>query len=49
MAVYPMKHRVDLKVILHVIDPWSRVDRNIPVGLWGKKFKQARKIGVPPP
>ena len=35
MVLYPMKHSVDLKILLDVINPWSRVDRNIPVSLWG--------------
>ena len=38
MVVYPTKHRVDVKILLDVIDPWSRVDRNIPVILWEKVY-----------
>ena len=36
MIVYPMKDKVDLKIL--DINPWSSVGRNIPVSLWGKKF-----------
>ena len=31
-----MKHRVDRKILLDVINLWSKVDRNIPVSLWEK-------------
>ena len=36
MVVYPTRHRVDLKILLDMINLWSRVQRNIPVDLWGK-------------
>ena len=36
MVVYPMKHRLDLKILLDEINPWSRVDRNIQVSMWEK-------------
>ena len=43
-----MKLRVDLKVLLDIINLWPRVDRNIPVSLWGKIiYACMRKIGVP--
>ena len=44
-----MKHRVDQKILLDVINPWSRVDRNILVSLWEKIHAYVRKIGVPTP
>ena len=45
MVVYPtcMKHRVNLKILLDVINQWSRVDRNIPVSLWGKNSCMCQK------
>ena len=46
MVVYLMKQRVILKILLDVINPWSRVDRNIPVSLWKKINAFVRKIGV---
>ena len=49
MVVYPMMHRVDRKILLDVINPWSRVDRNIPVSLWEEIHACVRKIGVPAP
>ena len=44
-----MKCRVDQKILLDVINPWSRVDRNISVSLRGKIHACVRKIGVPAP
>ena len=44
-----MKHRVDPKILLEVINSWSRVDKNIPVSLWEKIHASVRKIGVPFP
>ena len=38
MVVYPTKHRVDLKILLDVINPRSRIDGNIAVSLRLKKF-----------
>ena len=38
MVVYPMKHKVVLKILFDATDPWSRrVDRNIPDSFGGKK------------
>ena len=31
-----MKHRADLKILLDVINPWPKVDRNILLSLWEK-------------
>ena len=44
-----MKHRVDRKILLDVVNLWSRVDRNIPVSLWGKIHACVRKTGVSAP
>ena len=44
-----MKHRVDRKIFLDVLNPWSRVDRGIPVSLCEKIYACMRKIGVPAP
>ena len=45
-----MKHRVDLKILSDVINPLSRVDRNMPVSLWGKLcMYMYEEIGVPAP
>ena len=44
-----MKHRVDLKILLDVINLWSRVNRNIPVSLWEKNSCMYEEIGVPAP
>ena len=44
-----MTHRVDRKILLDVINPWSKVDRNILVSLWKKIHACVRKIGVPAP
>ena len=41
-----MKQGVDFKNLVDVIHLWSRVDRNIPVGLWEKIHACVRKIGV---
>ena len=38
MVVYSMKHKVDLKTVFDVMNPWSRIDRNILVSFVGKKF-----------
>ena len=43
MVVYPTKHRVDRKILLNVINLWSRVDRNIPVSLWEKNSCMCEK------
>ena len=42
-----MKHRVDLKILLDVINPWSRVDRNIPVSLQEKIMHLGGKLVYP--
>ena len=46
-----MKHGVDLKILFDVIiNPWSRVHRNIYQLVCGKKiYACVRKIGVPAP
>ena len=44
-----MKHRADLKIILDVLNPWSKTDKNISASLWGKFHACVRKIGVPTP
>ena len=44
-----MKHRVELKILPDVINPWSRVDRNAPFSLWEKIHECVRKVGVPSP
>ena len=46
MIVYPMKLRVDLNFLLDEINPKPRVDRNIPVSLWGRIHACVRKFGV---
>ena len=44
-----MKHRVDQKILLGIINPWSRVDRDIPLSVCRKIYACVRKIGVPAP
>ena len=44
-----MKLRVDLKFLLNVINPWPKVDRNIPVSLWGRIHAYVRELVYPPP
>ena len=46
MVVYLMKHRVNVKVLLDIINAWSRVDKNIPVSFWEKIHVCVRKNGV---
>ena len=47
MVVYHMKHKVGIKIAFDVINPWSRVDRNTPVSLWGENVCICEEIGVP--
>ena len=47
--MYPIKHKVDLKILLDEIYPWSRVSSNIPVSLREKIHAFVRKIAVPTP
>ena len=50
MVVNPVKHRVDLKILLDVINPRSRVRKNIPVTVCRKKILAfVRKIGLRTP
>ena len=51
MVVYGRKYIADRKILLAVINPWSRVERNMPVSLWGKidVHVYVRKIGTPAP
>ena len=44
-----MKHKVSIKIAFYVINPWSGVDRNTPVSLWGKVHAFVRKLVYPPP
>ena len=49
MVVYPMKHKVGIKIAFDVINPWSRVNRNTPVSFRGKNVCICEEIGVPAP
>ena len=49
MAIYLMKRKVGIKIAFDIINPLSRVDRNIPVSFRGKNYTFMRKLVYPPP